>query len=63
MEFHSEVYANLKQIRSWPWHVEIIPGVSVVGLTTNEELSKVVWGIIIKNFMHKYSFIVSEMLW
>ena len=59
MEFHSEVYANLNQIRSWPWHVEIIPGVSVVGLVINEELCKLVCGIIINNFMHKYSFIVS----
>ena len=48
--------------KSWPWHVEVIPGVSVVGLVINEELCKVVWGIIIKNFMHKYSFIVSELL-
>ena len=47
--------------KSWPWHVEVIPGVSVVGLVINEELCKVVWGII-KNFMHKYSFIVSELL-
>ena len=42
---------------------EVIPGVSAVGLVTNGELCKVVWGIIIKNFMHKYSFIVSELLW
>ena len=48
--------------KSWPWHVEFISGVSVVGLGTNEELCKVVWGIIIKNFMHEYSFIVSELL-
>ena len=41
---------------------EVIPGVSAVGLVTNEELCKVVWGIIIKNFMHKYSFTVSELL-
>ena len=35
-----------------------------MGLVTNEELCKVVWGIsiIIKNFMRKYSFIVSELL-
>ena len=59
----SEGYASFKQVKPWPWHVEIIPGVSVVGLVTNEELCKVVWGIIIKNFMHKYSFIVSEPLW
>ena len=31
-----------------------------MGLVINEELCQVVWGIIIKNFMHKYSFIVSE---
>ena len=48
--------------KSWPWHVEFISGVSVVGLVTNEKLCKVVWGIIIKNFMHEYSFIVSELL-
>ena len=35
---------------------------SVVGLVTNEELWQVIWVIIIKNFMHKYSFIVSELL-
>ena len=28
--------------KSWPWHVEVIPGVSAVGLVTNEELCKVV---------------------
>ena len=33
-----------------------------MGLVTNEELCQVVWGIIIKNFMHKYSFIVSDLL-
>ena len=58
----SEGYASFKQVKSWPWHVEVIPGVSVVGLVTNEELCKVVWGIVIKNFMHKYSFIVCELL-
>ena len=41
---------------------EIIPGVGVVGLVTNKEWCQVVWGIIIKSFMHKYSFIVSELL-
>ena len=59
----SEGYGSFKQVKSWPWHVEVIPGVSAVGLVTTEELCKVVWGIIIKNFMHKYSFIVSELLW
>ena len=58
----SEGYASFKQVKSWPWHVEVIPGVGVVGLVTNEELCKVVWGIIIKNFMHKYSFVVCELL-
>ena len=33
-----------------------------MGLVTNKELCQVIWGIIIKNFMHKYSFIVSELL-
>ena len=58
----SEGYASFKQVKSWPWHVEVIPGVSVVGLVISEELCKVVWGIIIKNCMHKYSFIVNELL-
>ena len=43
--------------KSWPWHVEVIPGVNVVEMVTNEELCSVVWGII-KNFMNKYSFVV-----
>ena len=54
-------YASFKQVKSWSWHVEVIPGVSVVGLVTNEELCKVVWGMI-KNFMHNYSFIIIELL-
>ena len=59
----SEGYASFKQVKSWPWYVEVIPGVSVVGLVTiNEELCKVVWGIIIKKFLYKYSFILSEPL-
>ena len=33
-----------------------------MGLVTNKELCQVIWGIIIKNFMHKYSFIVNELL-
>ena len=57
-----EGYVGFKQIKPWLWHAEVIPGVSAVGLVTNEELCKVVWGIIIKNFMHKYSFIVNELL-
>ena len=59
----SEIYARFKQVKPWPWHVEVIPGVSEVGLVTNKELCEVIWGIVIKNFMHKYSFIVREMLW
>ena len=46
--------------KPWPWHVEVIPGVIVVGHITNKELCLVLWGIIVKNFMHKYSFIVRE---
>ena len=44
----------------WSWQLEVIPGVGVVGLVTNKELCQVNWGIIIKNFMYKDSFIVSE---
>ena len=33
-----------------------------MALVAKEELCQVVLGIIIKNFMHKYSFIVSELL-
>ena len=40
----SEGYASFKQVRPWLWHVEVIPGVGVVGLVTNEELCQVVWG-------------------
>ena len=58
----SEGYARFKLVKSWPRHVEVIPGVSVVRLVTNEELCQIIWGIIIKNLMHKYSFIVSELL-
>ena len=42
-----------------PWHLEVIPGVGVVGLVTNKELCQVICGIIVNNFMHKYSFIVT----
>ena len=49
-------------MKTWPWHAEVIPGVNLVGLVTNEELCKVVWGIIIKNVMHKYHFTVNELL-
>ena len=58
----SERYAGFKQVKPWPWHVKVIPGVSVVWLVTNKELCHVSWGIIIKNFMHKYSFVVNELL-
>ena len=58
----SEGYASFKQIKSWPWHVEAIPGVSVVGLVTNKDLCQVVCGMINKNYMNKYSFIVNELL-
>ena len=53
----SEGYASFKQVK--PWDVQVISEVSAVGLVINEELCKVVWRIIIENFMHKYSFIVS----
>ena len=33
-----------------------------MGLVTNKELCQVIWGIIIKKFMHEYFFIVSELL-
>ena len=42
-----------KTIKPWPWHAEVIPGVGVVGLVTNKLLCQVVWGIVIKNFIHK----------
>ena len=58
----SEGYASFKQVKPWPGQVEVIPGVTVVGLVTNIELRQVVLGIIIKNFIHKYSFTVSELL-
>ena len=48
--------------KSWPWHVEVTPAVGVVGLVTDTELCHVICGITIKNFMHKYSFIVSKLL-
>ena len=49
-------------LKLWSWHVEVSPGVDVVGLVTNEELCQAVWRIIVKNFMHKYTFIVSKLL-
>ena len=45
-----EAYASFKQAKPWPWRVEDIPRVSVVGLVTNKDLCQVVWGIIIENF-------------
>ena len=33
-----EGYASFKQVEPWPWHGEVIPGVGVVALVTNEEL-------------------------
>ena len=30
----SEGYVSFKQVRPWLWHVEVIPGVGVVGLVT-----------------------------
>ena len=56
----SKGYASFKQDKPWPWHIEVIPGVGVVGLVTHKELCQVLWEIIIKNFMQKYSFIVRE---
>ena len=46
-------YASFKQVKSWPWHVEVIPGVSVVELVTDAELCMVAWGIIIKNLRER----------
>ena len=43
----SEGFTSFKQVKSWPWHIEVIPEVSVVGLVTNEELCQVVWGAVI----------------
>ena len=58
----SEEYASFKQVKRWPWHVEVIPGAGVVGLVTNKELCQVIWGVNLMNVMHKRSFIVSELL-
>ena len=58
----SERCASSKQVNPWPWHVDVIPGVGVMGLMSNKELCQATWGIIIKNFMPKYSFFVSELL-
>ena len=40
----SEGYARFNQVKPWPWHVQVIPGVSVEGLVTNKELCQIVWG-------------------
>ena len=32
----SKGYASFKQVKSSPWHLEVIPRVSVVGLVINE---------------------------
>ena len=40
----SEGYASFKQVKPWPWHVEVL-GVGVVGLVTNKELCQVIRGI------------------
>ena len=42
-----------KEAKPWLWHVEVILGVNVVALVTHEQLCKVVWGIIIKNFTQR----------
>ena len=55
-------YASFKQIKPFPWHVEDTPGVSSAGLVTIKELCQIFWGIIIKNLMHKYLFVLSELL-
>ena len=58
----SERCATFKQVKTRrPWRVDVIPGVGVMGLVSNKELCQVIWGIIFKNFMHKYSFVVIEL--
>ena len=37
----SKGHASFKQVKLWPWHTEVISGVSVVGLVTNKELCQV----------------------
>ena len=44
----SEGYASFKQVKPWPWHVEVIPGVGLVGLVTNKELCQVIWGLLLR---------------
>jgi len=45
----SKTYASYKQVKPWPWHVEVIPGIGVAGLMTNNKLCQVAWGIVINN--------------
>ena len=50
-EHSSEGCASFKEVKPWPWHVEVIPGVGVVGLVTNisnKELCQVIWGITVR---------------
>ena len=54
--FLSDCHCN-----DWSFETYIVR-VSDFKEVTNKELCQVIWGIIIKNFMHKYSFIVSELL-
>ena len=61
-EHSNKGYASFKQVKPWSRHTEVILGVSVVGLVINKELCQVVWRTAIKNFMHKYPFVVSELL-
>ena len=50
----SQALALARRGYSWNW---------CIGTGTNKELCEVIWGIITKNFMDKYSFIVlSELL-
>ena len=37
-----------KKVKPWPWHVEVIPGVSAVGLVTHEELCQVVEALLLR---------------
>ena len=48
-EFQRDVPAKdmFDQVKPWPWHVEVIPRVSVVGLVPNEELCQVVWELLL----------------
>ena len=45
----SEGYASFKQVKPWPWHVQVIPGVSVVGVVTNKELRQLISGTLCIN--------------